>query len=69
MLQRKEHSGIIQSVHVTKFTRTTLDRIVTNSMLVYFMCVLYHLPMTEKNTEILRSRLRKTDIIEKFLTK
>ena len=63
MLQRKEHSGIIQSVHVTKFTRTTLHRIVTNSMLVY------HLPLTEKNTEILRSRLRKTDIIEKFLTK
>ena len=37
-----------QSFNVNKFIQTTFHWIVTCSMLVYFIYVLYHLPVTEK---------------------
>ena len=48
---------------------TRMDRIITYSMLVYFIYVLYYLPGRGENLKVLRHCLRKKNIVEKFLIK
>ena len=55
--------------NINQYLRTTLHRIMTYLVLVYFIYVLYNIPRREKPPKILRSCFRKKNLIKQFLAK
>ena len=55
--------------NINQYLRTTLHKIMTYLVLVYFIYVLYYIPRREKPPQILRSCFRKKNLIKQFLTK